>query len=62
MSHAVHVLEIFMDYASAAAAAFRELGGLDLVVDRLSQETKDALDEFELAHKERETEEKEIGW
>jgi E3 ubiquitin-protein ligase HUWE1 len=50
-----------MDYASAAAAAFRELGGLDLVVDRLSQETRDALDEFELTHKERETEEKEKG-
>ena len=61
VSHAVHVLEIFMDYASAAAAAFRELGGLDLVVDRLSQETRDALDEFELTHKERETEEKEKG-
>ena len=61
VSHAVHVLEIFMDYASAAAAAFRELGGLDLVVDRLRQETRDALDEFEATHKDRDDEDNEKG-
>ena len=45
VSHAVHVLEIFMDYASAAAAAFRELGGMEILVERLKAETEDALAE-----------------
>jgi len=29
-----------MDYTSSASAAFRELGGLDIVVERLKQEAE----------------------
>jgi E3 ubiquitin-protein ligase HUWE1 len=50
VSHAVHVLEIFMDYTSSASAAFRELGGLELVVERLKQEAEDALAEHATTH------------
>ena len=45
VSHAVHVLEIFMDYASQAAAAFRDLGGMKILVERLKHEAQDALAE-----------------
>ena len=50
VSHAVHVLEIFMDYASQAAAAFRDLGGMQIVVQRLKHEAEDALAEHAAAH------------
>ena len=50
VSHAVHVLEIFMDYASQAAAAFRDLGGMQIVVQRLKHEAEDALAEHAATH------------
>ena len=50
VSHAVHVLEIFMDYAAAAAAAFRELGGMEILVERLKLEADDALAEHAATH------------
>ena len=50
VAHAVHVLEVFIDYTSAAATAFRELGGIELIVDRLKAEAEDALAEHEATH------------
>ena len=50
VAHAVHVLEVFIDYTSAAATAFRELGGVELIVDRLKAEAEDALAEHEATH------------
>jgi len=50
VSHAVHVLEIFMDYASQASAAFRDLGGMRILVERLELEAEDALAEHAATH------------
>jgi hypothetical protein len=50
VSHAVHVLEIFMDYASQASAAFRDLGGMRILVERLELEAEDALVEHAATH------------
>ena len=39
-----------MDYASQAAAAFRDLGGMQIVVQRLKHEAEDALAEHAATH------------